>query len=457
MQTRRSQQPSSVASNPTAPTPSEFSLAAGENLTVLAKRYGVSISDFERFDPAIGRWIRVDPSEVLQKGLSMRVSRDTSLRTARVKDGFSQKLHPPPPCVLSCEIYKVKDGETIQSIARAHGLSERYVLAANPNVNPKCLRIGQLLNVPRPRDPAYLPSIYTVKQGDNIANIEKTTGRAFKDIMTFNRIPQGAHILIGNALLLPPEGWDHATIPNKTPFTENFAFRDEHGKILVGTEVLGRRVNEAVSRPGNIRCTKESLEQLGLSKTDARIIFPTIKIEGGGFDAINTGPKDLLSCGMIQWRIGGEDLGKLLQKFKASQPEIFARCFCDYGVDVTSNGYVMYAGQVFFDQDCKTFQNEWFAWVFSRAGQNGEFQKAQAGLAAERLNEVRELIGSRKLPPLAVALTFDRHVNAGEEGAMSVLSKIPKDLLDGKHDDKVIGRLIAECGKRGTLVKQTFE
>ena len=45
-------------------------------------------------------------------------------------------------------IYTVKQGDTLYSIAREHQVTLNALLAANPGVNPKKLKVGQVLKMP---------------------------------------------------------------------------------------------------------------------------------------------------------------------------------------------------------------------------------------------------------------------------------------------------------------------
>jgi len=47
-------------------------------------------------------------------------------------------------------VHVIKAGETIASIAQQYGLKQSSVLAANPKVDPRKMRIGQNLNLPAP-------------------------------------------------------------------------------------------------------------------------------------------------------------------------------------------------------------------------------------------------------------------------------------------------------------------
>jgi LysM repeat protein len=51
----------------------------------------------------------------------------------------------------SYTIYVVKKGDTLYAIAKAHGITLKALMAANPEVtDPKKLRIGQKLKIPQP-------------------------------------------------------------------------------------------------------------------------------------------------------------------------------------------------------------------------------------------------------------------------------------------------------------------
>jgi LysM repeat protein len=54
-----------------------------------------------------------------------------------------------PPAKLKSRTHTVAAGETLASIARKSGVSLNSLLAANPDVNPKKLRVGQPVNLPQ--------------------------------------------------------------------------------------------------------------------------------------------------------------------------------------------------------------------------------------------------------------------------------------------------------------------
>ena len=60
----------------------------------------------------------------------------------------TQKPAPTPQRIALARTHKVIAGETLASIARKHGVSLQALEEANPKVNPKKLKAGQMLNLP---------------------------------------------------------------------------------------------------------------------------------------------------------------------------------------------------------------------------------------------------------------------------------------------------------------------
>lgn len=58
--------------------------------------------------------------------------------------------HRPPAPVSRAKTHVVKAGDTPAAIARQHGVKLEALTAANPNLNPRRLKIGQILNLPAP-------------------------------------------------------------------------------------------------------------------------------------------------------------------------------------------------------------------------------------------------------------------------------------------------------------------
>ncbi|HHU82686.1 MAG TPA: LysM peptidoglycan-binding domain-containing protein [Firmicutes bacterium] len=117
-------------------------------------------------------------------------------------------------------LYTIRAGDTFFSIARRFGITVSALIAANPNVDPDRLQIGQQICVPAPMPgPGFCPGgfIYTIRAGDtffSLANRFNTTVQAIIDVnpgVDPNRLQIGQQICIP----VPPP----VECPNGTIYT----------------------------------------------------------------------------------------------------------------------------------------------------------------------------------------------------------------------------------------------
>jgi tetratricopeptide (TPR) repeat protein len=78
-------------------------------------------------------------------GITDSPAASTALRSLPAAPANS---HPVPSAPLRLRSHTVAAGETMAAIARKSGVSLPALLAANPGVNPKKVRVGQTLNLP---------------------------------------------------------------------------------------------------------------------------------------------------------------------------------------------------------------------------------------------------------------------------------------------------------------------
>jgi tetratricopeptide (TPR) repeat protein len=72
-------------------------------------------------------------------------------RSGQTTSGLaSQPAAGRPPTASAAKTHTVKSGESPYSIARKYGVKLDTLLAANPNVDPKRMRVGQTLAIPAP-------------------------------------------------------------------------------------------------------------------------------------------------------------------------------------------------------------------------------------------------------------------------------------------------------------------
>lgn len=126
----------------------------------------------------------------------------------------------PPPYVPPVETpvapamskYVIQPGDSFYSIAKANGVSQKAVEAANPGVDPKKLKPKQEINLPAPgATPASTPAptsdggnpvFYTVKSGDNLTKIANRFSTTPKAIKALNGLATD-QIKVGQKLKIP--------------------------------------------------------------------------------------------------------------------------------------------------------------------------------------------------------------------------------------------------------------
>ncbi len=115
---------------PIASTGTEHVIASGESFWTIGKKYGVSAKSIEGANPnviptrmKIGQKITIPPKPIA-------------------------KPTPAPAVVDDGSTYIVKSGDTLGHIALRHGVRVNELKAANPNVIPTRMKIGQQLKMP---------------------------------------------------------------------------------------------------------------------------------------------------------------------------------------------------------------------------------------------------------------------------------------------------------------------
>ena len=94
------------------------------------------------------------------------------------------------------EIITVEPGQSLWTIAHAHGLPVQLVEAANPNVNPQNLSIGSSVKVPEIEN-------VTVKPGDTLFLIGKRFGVSTSEMLAANPAVNPLNLQIGSTVRVP--------------------------------------------------------------------------------------------------------------------------------------------------------------------------------------------------------------------------------------------------------------
>ena len=119
-----------------APAAGEYVVVKGDYLARIAKRNNVTVAALKQVNGLRSDNIRI--------GQKLRIPRSAQASASNAPRATVVKESAP---ASSASKHKVKRGETFYSIARQHNISTSALIAANPNVRPTSLRVGQTLSI----------------------------------------------------------------------------------------------------------------------------------------------------------------------------------------------------------------------------------------------------------------------------------------------------------------------
>jgi murein DD-endopeptidase MepM/ murein hydrolase activator NlpD len=107
-----------------------------------------------------------------------------------------------------CKYHKVKSGESLEKIARNYGVSVQELIRANKNINPNRLKVGESLCIPQrklAKTKTQDYAIYKVKKGDTLQSIAEKFGVDVQELKSFNNL-KSEKIKEGQELKIPAKG-----------------------------------------------------------------------------------------------------------------------------------------------------------------------------------------------------------------------------------------------------------
>lgn len=212
----------------------EVEVPDATDLAIVAKAAGVQLSDVRDLNPALRRW--ATPPAQGGKGYRVKLPVGAS---ERFLAEFSRIA---PSERLTFRHHRVRNGETIGHIARAHGMPIEAIMRFNGISNPRRLRAGQDLIIPLPiqtggqtvtasstsnRASGKRASArqtarsverqverstssgrgndYVIRRGDTLWSIARRFGVAVEDLKRWNSLPRSNPTLqIGQVLVVKP-------------------------------------------------------------------------------------------------------------------------------------------------------------------------------------------------------------------------------------------------------------
>jgi LysM repeat protein len=142
---------------------------------------------------------------------------------------FADPVAPAPePASSSMTEHKVKSGESFSKMAKDYGVSVSAIISANPNLDPRRLKVGQTVLIPAPSRSSASAEVstrsggatttgsYVVKAGDSLTRIAANHGTTVKSLKSLNGLKTD-RINVGQKLKVPVKA---APEPAPAPFVE---------------------------------------------------------------------------------------------------------------------------------------------------------------------------------------------------------------------------------------------
>lgn len=168
--------PPTATPAPTAtPVPVQHVVQWGDTVYSLARRYGTTVE-------AIAQANNLPPNYLIKVGQVLII----------------------PGAPVSAEVYVVKPGDTLYSIASRYGVAWQTLASVNRILNPSLLQVGQRLIIPSGATPPP-PGAKThiVKPGETLYRIALMYGKTVQEIALANNLANVNIIYPGQQLIIP--------------------------------------------------------------------------------------------------------------------------------------------------------------------------------------------------------------------------------------------------------------
>ncbi len=181
------------------PTPEPFShvVQAGESLTGIAARYGVSWADIVQVN-------RLPDANALRAGMELIIPgfSPTAGSESTDEEGVAAVADPAQQAT-----HTIKAGQTLTQIAQMYDIPLGELQRANNIANASLVKPGQVLTLPGltvAQAIEALSTTHTVAAGESLSQIAKDYGVPMSEIMRANNMNNADLLRPGQQLIIPP-------------------------------------------------------------------------------------------------------------------------------------------------------------------------------------------------------------------------------------------------------------
>lgn len=170
----------------------KYTVQSGDSLTSVANKYGISVDELATANN-LSRTAGLIRGRVLTIPASGTVKPNRQASNANNTNDDVARGN----VIKSTESYTVKAGESLNALASKYGVSARDLAATNKLPVNAQLQRGQTIKVPK------LTDTYTVKSGDSLGSVAKKYGISVAELAKMNDLSTKAELKKGQKLTVP--------------------------------------------------------------------------------------------------------------------------------------------------------------------------------------------------------------------------------------------------------------
>ncbi len=178
---------------------SRYTIQKGDTLYSVAQKHGLTVAELQEMNNGLS-------PQNLAIGQSILVKAHENYIASNSKKAPRQNL-------AKKKTYTVKQGDTLYSIAKSHGLSVAELQTHNKNLSTS-ISIGQTITIPsKTQLAAAKPIVHIVKKGDTLYSISKNYNVTVDAIVAYNNLA-GNSLSIGQKVKIPNTNYTMASADN---------------------------------------------------------------------------------------------------------------------------------------------------------------------------------------------------------------------------------------------------
>ncbi|MDO4441209.1 MAG: LysM peptidoglycan-binding domain-containing protein [Moraxella sp.] len=177
--------------------PSKYTVKAGDSLTSVAARHGISIDELAAANNMsrtanliLGTTITIPASGSTPKAATPTPAPTQTQPAAATRSNTSTPS-------FATESYTVQAGDNLTALANKYGVSLAELAKANNLATNAQLLRGQTIKVPK------LTTTYQVKSGDSLTSLARRYGISTEQLAKMNNLESNANLRIGQSLTVP--------------------------------------------------------------------------------------------------------------------------------------------------------------------------------------------------------------------------------------------------------------